>query len=220
MRPLLIIGAGGCGRETLVAARAANAASRSWTTIGFLDDDPDLQGAVIDGATVVGITDDLAAHPDAAVVVTIGNPGNYTTRRKVVTRLDLPDHRWATIVHPAAVIAPGTHIGPGSVVLAGTVTTSPVYIGAHAVVMPAVVLTHDDAVADYVSMGSGVRLAGGVTVEEGAYVGAGALVREQCTIGAWAQVAMGAAVITDVPAGEVWAGVPARRLPRRDGAPE
>ena len=57
-----------------------------------------------------------------------------------------------------------------------------------------------------------VRLGGAVTVSRGAYVGAGALVRESVTIGAWSLIGMGSLVLHDVPAGEVWAGSPARRL--------
>lgn len=75
--------------------------------------------------------------------------------------------------------------------------------------MPAVVLTHDTVVGDYTTFGAGSQMAGRVTVDEGAYIGAGALVRESRTIGAWALVCMGAVVNKDVPAGEVWAGVPA-----------
>jgi acetyltransferase-like isoleucine patch superfamily enzyme len=80
--------------------------------------------------------------------------------------------------------------------------------------MPSVVLTHDDVVRDFATLGSGARLAGGVIVEEGAYIGAGALIRERCQVGAWALVGMGAGVTGDVPGGEVWAGLPARRLRR------
>jgi acetyltransferase-like isoleucine patch superfamily enzyme len=38
------------------------------------------------------------------------------------------------------------------------------------------------------------------------------LVREKLSIGAGAVVGMGSVVLQDVPAGEVWAGVPARRI--------
>ena len=78
--------------------------------------------------------------------------------------------------------------------------------------MPQVVLTHDGVLGDYATVGSGARLAGGVAVGTGGYLGAGCLVREGCTIGAWALVGMGAAVTRDVPAAQVWAGVPARFL--------
>jgi len=215
----LIIGAGGLGRETLVAAHATNDVTPTWEVLGFLDDDPSIQGRVLDGAPVVGPTSSISGYPDAAAVVTIGNPGDFTSRRRIVSELDLGPDRWATVIHPAAVVARGTRIGHGTIMLAGAVTTSPVGIGSHVVVMPAVVLTHDDVVADYCTLASGARLAGGVSVGEGAYVGAGALIRERCTIGAWSLVGMGAAVTTDIPSGEVWAGVPARRLRRVSALP-
>jgi sugar O-acyltransferase (sialic acid O-acetyltransferase NeuD family) len=213
-RPLLVVGAGGFGRETLEAVRACNSVRPTWDVVGFLDDDPALQQRHIDGVPVVGRVDDLTRHPSAAAVVTIGNPSNFTWKRRIVDRLGSPPGRWASVVHPSASIPPSASVGPGTVVLAGVVATTAVEIGAHVTVMPSVVLTHDDVVCDFATLGSGARLAGDVTVGEGAYIGAGALVREHCRIGAWALVGMGAGVTTDVPFGEVWAGLPARRLRR------
>ena len=59
------------------------------------------------------------------------------------------------------------------------------------------------------TFGAGVRVAGGVTIEDAAYIGSGALVREDMVVGGGAVVGMGAVVTRSVPAGEVWAGVPA-----------
>ena len=210
LRPLLIVGAGGFGRETAEAVRAVNQVQPTWNLLGFLDDSPALLGGVVDGVPVVGPTSALCDHPDAQVVVTIGNSENFTIRRSVVDRLELPPHRFATIVHPAAVIPPSARVGEGTIILAGTVATSAVVIGAHVRVMPAVVFTHDDRVDDYVTLSTGVHLAGAVRICEGAYIGAGALIRDRRTVGEWALIGMGAAVTTHVPAFEVWAGTPAR----------
>ena len=125
-----------------------------------------------------------------------------------------PGARYATLVHPAAAIPGSAILGGGTVVLAGVVATTGVRVGAHVVVMPHVVFTHDDVVEDFATFGTGVALAGNVHVGTGAYIGAGALVREKRTIGPWALVGMGAAVTSDIPAGEVWAGIPARYLRR------
>jgi acetyltransferase-like isoleucine patch superfamily enzyme len=57
-------------------------------------------------------------------------------------------------------------------------------------------------------------LGGAVRVGESAYLGQGSSVRENVTIGAGAIVGMGAVVLHDVPAGEIWAGVPAKKIRR------
>ena len=206
MRDLVVVGAGGFARETAAAAVAA------WRVRGFVDDNPALHGTIRSGLPILGPVDSVAGMPDAAVVVCVGNPRDYTARQRIVQRLGLPGERYATVVHPAAVVGAGSFVGPGSVLLAGTVLTADVAVGSHVAVMPQAVLTHDDRVEDYATIASGVRLGGGAVLERGAYVGAGALVREGVTVGAWSLVGMGSVVLHDVPPGEVWAGVPARFL--------
>ena len=204
MRELVIVGAGGFARETAAAATAAG-----WRVLGFLDDDPALPGTTRSGLPILGPVDQ---ETTAAVVVCVGNPRNYTARQRIVAQLGLPAERYATVVHPAAVVGSGCVVGPGSVLLAGTVLTADVTVGSHVAVMPQAVLTHDDRVDDFATVASGVRLGGGAVLERGAYVGAGALVREGVTVGAWSLVGMGSVVLHDVPAGEVWAGNPARLI--------
>jgi len=205
VRDLVIVGAGGFARETAAAAGPA------WRVRGFVDDDPALLGTTRAGLPILGPVADVAGM-DAAVVVCVGNPRNYAARRQIVERLGLPARRWATVVHPSVSIGAGSRVGPGSVLLAGTVLTADVTVGWHVAVMPQVVLTHDDRVGDYATIASGVRLGGGVVVDDGAYVGAGALVREGVKLGAGSLVGLGSVVLRDVPPEETWAGNPARRL--------
>jgi sugar O-acyltransferase (sialic acid O-acetyltransferase NeuD family) len=216
--PLVLVGAGGFARETAEVVHAVNDRRPVWDLLGFVDDDPELAGTTVDGLPVLGPVERVHDLPAARVVVCTGHPGNYATRKRIVERLGLADARYATLVHPTAVIPRSATLGPGTVVLAQAVATASVRVGAHVAVMPHVVLTHDDVVGDYVTFGAGARLAGRVTVQHGAYVGAGALVREGRVIGAWALVGMGAVVTSDVPPHEVWAGVPARFLRKVAGA--
>lgn len=209
---LVIIGAGGFARETAAAVRAINEVRPTWNLRGFLDDDPALKGTFRSGVEVLGGREQILAHLDAQFAVCVGNPRAYSTRKRLVEWCELSDERFATIVHPTAVVSTGCRVGPGSVLLAGVVLTAEVVVGAHVAVMPQAVLTHDVIVEDYVTIASGVRLGGGVRVSEGAYVGAGALIRESVHIGAGSLVGMGAVVLHDIPPGEVWAGNPARRL--------
>jgi sugar O-acyltransferase (sialic acid O-acetyltransferase NeuD family) len=203
---LLLVGAGGLARETLAAARL------SWDVVGFVDDNPDLHGGVIDGLPVLGSLDVIGEHPDAQVVLCVASSRNPASRRRIAHRLGLPASRYATVIHPTASLAPGVTVGHGSIVLAFVAVTAPQHIGAHVVIMPHVTITHDDSIAPYVTFAARVALAGAVTVGEAAYLGSGALVREGVSIGDCAVVGMGAVVLSDVPPNEVWAGVPARLL--------
>ncbi|MFJ9809537.1 acetyltransferase [Streptomyces sp. NPDC101158] len=207
MTQLVIIGAGGFARETAQAARAAGL-----PLAGHLDDDPALHGVEVDGVPVLGGTERAAELPNASFVVCVGSPRDYASRARVVRRLALPEHRYTTVVHPAAVVSASSTVGPGTVLLAHTVLTAAVRVGRHVAVMPHTVLTHDDEIADFATLASGVRLGGGARIGRGAYLGAGALVREGTAVGDWSLVGMGSVVLHDVPPGEVWAGSPARRL--------
>jgi len=195
--------------------RAVNRVAPAWDLVGLLDDDPTIEGRRIGGVEVLGPSALAHDHPDALVAACVASPADPLRRLALVSRLGLEPERYATLVHPAAVVPESATIGAGSVLHAGTVLTADVQLGCHVAVMPAVVLTHDDLVGDGVTFGAGARVAGGVTIERGAYVGAGALIREGLSIGAGAVVGMGAVVTTNVPAGEVWLGVPAR--PHRSG---
>lgn len=224
LQPLVVVGAGGFARETaqlLSAWPASGAGGRAYLVTGFLDDDPDRHGTLVDGRPVLGPTDAAAdlVRAGTAVLVCVGNPGAPTSRHRLVQRLGLPDDAFATVVHPLASVSPDSVVGAGSVLHAGVVLTAGVRVGRHVAVMPHVVLTHDDVVADAVTVGAGVRLAGGVEVGTSAYLGSGALVREGRRIGAGSVIGMGSVVLADVPPGETWAGSPARLLYPAAGHP-
>lgn len=212
VRDLVLVGSGPMAREVLGLVEAVNALTPTWRVLGLLDDDPAKHGSLVGGVPVLGGRDAVADHPTVALAVCTGRPGDPGSRRRIPAALDLPDDRWATLVHPSCVLGPRVEVGHGTVLLAGVVATADVTLGAHCVVMPGTVLTHDDVLGEGVIVASGVRVSGTVSVGDSAYLGAGCLLREGITVGREAVVGMGAVVLTDVPAGETWVGSPARRL--------
>jgi sugar O-acyltransferase (sialic acid O-acetyltransferase NeuD family) len=209
---LILVGAGGFGRETAQAVQAINSCGGGWRLLGYLDDDAARRGTLVEGVPVLGGRDELRHLQDAQLVVCTGRPDDYVSRLRIVAELDLPPERYATIIHPSAAVAANASIGPGSVLLAHAVLTTAVCIGAHVAIMPHVTLTHDVVIDDFVTIASGVRLGGGVRIRRAAYLGAGAIIGEHLTIGQFSLIGMGAVVTRDVPASEVWIGVPAHRL--------
>jgi sugar O-acyltransferase (sialic acid O-acetyltransferase NeuD family) len=213
-KPILLIGAGGFARETLELLRAINSVDKAWNVIGVLDDDRRLHGEEIQGVTVIGPPQAVQDHQKAMVVASVASPQDPLRRLRLVERLGLPAERYATLVHPTAVVPQSASLGPGSVLHAGTILTADVDVGAHVAVMPAVVLTHDVRIDDGATLGAGVSVSGGVVVERGAYIGSGAILREGVVVGAGAIIGMGALVTRSVPEGEVWVGSPAKPIDR------
>jgi sugar O-acyltransferase (sialic acid O-acetyltransferase NeuD family) len=208
VQPILLLAASGLAREVLSVLRTAV----DRRVVGFLDDDVALHGTAIDGVPVLGGIDAVSEHPVANLVVCAGSG---QARSAIVARLaecGVEETRYARVIDPDVRIPPSCTVGEGTIVLAGTVFTADVTIGRHVVAMPNVVLTHDDTVEDYATLCAGVALGGRVHVGRGAYLGMNASVRQGLRIGAEATLGMGAALLSDLPDGERWAGVPAKTL--------
>lgn len=85
-------------------------------------------------------------------------------------------------------------------------------IGARSWLMKGVHVGHDVVIGEDCELAPHCSVGGHVTIGDGVRVGQGALFKPFVTVGNGARIGMGAVVIRDVPAGEVWAGNPARRL--------
>ncbi|MDZ5660563.1 NeuD/PglB/VioB family sugar acetyltransferase [Nocardioides sp. S-58] len=208
MSGLVLVGASGLAREATAVAVLMNHDG----PVSIVDDNTATWGTLHGLTPVLGSVDLVPGLVDHEVVLAMGRGGH---RRRVATRLGmlgLAPERYASIIHPRIVLPGSCHIGTGSIALDGVVLTADVEVGEHVVLMPHVTLTHGDVVEDYATLCAGVSLGGDVHVGEAAYIGMNASVRQGVRIGAGATVGMGSVVLSDVPAGQTWVGVPARPI--------
>lgn len=208
-RPLVIVGFGGHGR---VLADALTAAGREIR--GVLD----RNAQAIEGTDLAWLgTDERheGLDPDEVDLVHgVGHVGDAKLRRSIARRLEADGFRFATVVHPTAVVSSGAVLYDGAQVMAGAVVQTGARIGAFAIVNSGAVVDHDCCIGAYAHIAPGAALSGDVSLGEGALVGTGAAVIQGVSVGVGAIVGAGAAVVRDVAAGATVVGVPARPLVR------
>lgn len=209
MNPLVIIGAGGFGREVAWLVTEINAAlpQPEWDLLGFVDDSAT---ETTEGYPVLGRNDWLQAHAEGLYVVcAVGNPG---TRKTIIDATHYPGLQYATLIHPSVQKSSFVTIGEGSVVCSGTIMTTNVTIGRHCLLNLGTRVGHDSVIADYASFMPGANIAGEVIIGEGCYFGLNAAVINRVSVGAWTTVGAGATVVADLPAKCVAVGVPAKPI--------
>lgn len=211
--PLVVVGAGGFGRETLdvIEAIARHEPDR-FRLLGVLDDSPsalNLERLAARGIPHLGAVGDwiAAASTPASYVVAIGNP---TVRADIASTLDAAGFEPAVVIHPRSGLGSAVSVGAGTVVCAGVEVSTNVTLGRHVHVNPNATVGHDSAIGDFVSVNPGAVISGDVQIGRGALVGAGAVVLQGLEIGEGATIGAGACVVRSVEPGVVVKGVPAR----------
>jgi sugar O-acyltransferase (sialic acid O-acetyltransferase NeuD family) len=211
MQELIIVGAGGLGREVLWLTREINRHHASYSVRGFLDDNPARLGTVVHGVPILGGVEQvsvLAADPGVSFVIAIGEPD---IRRTITERLAPFRPHYATLIDPTA---RGdwerVELAPGVIIFAGVVVTTDVKLGEHTILNPQVYVGHDAVIGNYVTISPNATVSGAVSLGEGVYLGSGSTIRDEVSIGEWTIVGMGAVVTKDLPSNSVATGVPAR----------
>jgi sugar O-acyltransferase (sialic acid O-acetyltransferase NeuD family) len=207
---IVIVGAGGFGREVLQWARETWPAQASRIG-GFLSDDP----RRLDGfGTGVGILSTVIDYrPKAGDYLLLGIGVPYS-RRRVAERLQSYGSKFLTLVHPDARVASMATIGEGSIICPYAIVSDSAAVGRWVLANYYSSLGHDATAGDYAVLSPYATLGGGARIEDEVFLGLHASVGPGKRIGARTKVSANSCALADSPSDSLVFGVPGRIVRR------
>jgi sugar O-acyltransferase (sialic acid O-acetyltransferase NeuD family) len=209
-RRLLIVGAGGFGREVLQWARDAWP-EHAEQIAGFLSDDPRRLDGFSTGLEILGRVDAYERVPGDYLLLGIGVA---YSRRMVAERLTARGAEFATLVHTTAVVARSARVGTGSIICPGAIVSDSATLGTCVLVNYHASFGHDSSAGDFSVLSPYATLGGGATIGDDVFLGLHASVGPGRMVGARSKVSANSCVLSDTPADSIVYGVPGRIVPR------
>lgn len=210
MAKVIIVGAGGFGREVLQWALDQQDASSEWKLAGFLDSNPNALTGFDCDLRVLGSPESFNISANHRFVCAIGNP---EVRLRIVEALSACGAVFTNVIHPSAHVSQLSHMGVGCIVCPGAIVSANATLGNHVILNMHSTVAHDAVLEDGVTLSSHADVTGAAVLERGAMLGSHASVLPRVRVGAFGIVGAGSVAYKDVPAHTTVVGVPARPMP-------
>ena len=206
---LIIVGAGGFGRETLAWARQAVQCGVEWEVGDFIDDNL----AALDGkntpARVVGRISDYQPKLDEVFICALGVPA---VKRKVMELLLGKGAVFTRLIHRTAVIGDNVDMAPGVIMCPYSIASANNRLGLGVALNLHATVDHDATVDDWSQINCHCDLTAAVRVGKEVFLGSRVSIIPNVQVGDGAYIGAGSVVLRDVPAGAKVVGSPARRI--------
>lgn len=206
---ILIVGAGGFGRESLQWARDAWP-EHAHRIAGFLSSDERVLDGFDNFPAIIGRPDDYRPAPGDYLLLAIGLP---YVRRQVAESLLARGARFLTLVHPTAIVAASARLGAGAILCPYAIASVSCRVGRFALMNYHTSLGHDASAGDFAVLSPYATLGGNAHIEEDVFLGLHASIGPGKTVGASSKVSANSCVLINAPPFSMLYGVPARVAP-------
>jgi sugar O-acyltransferase (sialic acid O-acetyltransferase NeuD family) len=205
---LVIVGAGGFGREMLAWARQSVQLEQEWTVKGFIDDNFEALAGKGTPARLLGAIRDYQPRPDEVFICAIGVP---SIKRKCCEMLISRGARFTRLFHRTAVVGDNVDMAEGVVLCPFSVVSGNNRLGRSVAINLHSSIDHDASVDDWSQVNCHCDVTGGVQIGREVFFGSSVAIIPGVKVGDGAYLGAGAVVLRDVPPGAKVFGVPARQ---------
>ena len=209
MKKIYIVGAGGLGREVLWWIKDINKAEPTWEIAGFLDDNPYALDDCECDYKVVGSIRDFIPKEDEEFALAVASPG---LKKEIVEKLKSKGAKFATIIHPTALLSEFAHYGEGLIMFPYSKLSVDSTVGDYVTILSSPI-GHDTIIGDYSVISGNCNIIRNVVIGNGVFLAAGVCIAQDIHVGDDAYIGLGSVVLNDVKPGTKVFGNPARVVP-------
>lgn len=209
MKNLIIIGAGGMGRQVSLFAKICNGYQKEYVIKGFLDDNPNAMVGFEEFPPLLGSIDDYEIQPDDIFFNSIGD---VAAKKKCINKILGRGGDFITLIHPTASISEGTTVGRGCMISARAGIGTESEVGDFCLIQDNAIIGHDVHVGNFCRIDCNVVIIAGVTLEDDVCIHTSSVINHNVHIGEGAKVGALSFVIRNVKPGTVVQGNPAKKL--------
>lgn len=205
---LVIIGAGGFGREMLAWARQSVQFERDWTIKGFIDDNPEALSGKNTPARILSTIRDYEPAAEDVFICAMGVP---EIKRRSYETIAARGGRFTRLVHRTVVLGDNVEMGDGVVLCPYVIVSANNCLGRCVAVNLHSSVDHDACVGDWSQINCHCDLTAAVQVGREVFVGSSVSIIPNVVVGDGAYLGAGSVVLRNVPPGAKVFGVPARQ---------
>lgn len=208
MKDLIIVGAGGFGRELLQWVKDINKIQKTWKIKGFIDDNPNALDGYDCDYKIIGTIKDWIPSENEEFALAVAEPH---LKEKIVSILKTKNAVFTAVIHPTAIISEFSKIGEGIIMYPNSGINVNTNIG-NFVTLLSSGIGHDSEIGDFCTISSYCDITGGVKLGKRVFIGSHSTIVPKRKIGDDVYISAGSTVMTNIKTGIRVMGNPAIKM--------
>lgn len=206
MEKLLIVGAGGLGKEVVDLILNLD----RFEIAGFLDDDPYKKNTMINQIPVMGDLGQLDKHRAIKhLIIAIANPA---IKKRIAHIAGKIGFQFPNLIHPSVVFGSSVSLGQGNIICAGSIVSTEVCLQSFITINPQCGIGHESTLHSYSTLYWGVHLGGNTIIGESCELGTHSCVLQGLQLADNVVLGAGAVTVKNIKEPATYVGIPARKI--------
>lgn len=209
MEKIVIVGAGGFGKEVAWLIERINSRKKQYEILGYVDDGL-TKGQTVSQYSVIGNIYSLNAYDeDLNICIAIGDA---SLRKKLVDKIKkIKNFKFPNLVDPSAIVSV-KKLGCGNIICANNVFTIDYKLDDFNIINLSCTIGHDVIIKSFVTIYPGVNVSGNVHIKQLTEIGTGAKIIQGKTIEENVIIGAGSVIVSDLESDSVYVGIPAKKI--------